>query len=106
MTQSRVFDINRQSSCLPFTGRSVRQSLPSIVSKSNAKKNGLPRWNSKSRNCGFPFADLGKHTATSVPDTKLTVLDGEIVCVDKKGDNAIPMAAERAKMGPDCCIHF
>ena len=31
------------------------------------------------------FADLGKDIAASVPNTKLTVLDGEIVCIDKKG---------------------
>src|SRR5437763_791016 len=40
-----------------------------------------------SRN-GHPFssfAELGKHVAASVPNTKLTVLDGEIVCLDRKG---------------------
>src|SRR2546421_2138434 len=40
-----------------------------------------------SRN-GHPFssfAELGKHIAASVPNTKLTVLDGEIVCLDRKG---------------------
>src|SRR5207253_4436122 len=31
------------------------------------------------------FADLGKQVAASVPNTKLTVLDGEIVCLDRKG---------------------
>src|SRR5438477_6647481 len=40
-----------------------------------------------SRN-GHPFssfAELGKHVAASVPNTKLTVLDGEMVCLDRKG---------------------
>jgi hypothetical protein len=40
-----------------------------------------------SRN-GHPFAsfaELAKHIAASVPNTNLTVLDGEIVCIDKKG---------------------
>jgi ATP-dependent DNA ligase len=40
-----------------------------------------------SRN-GNPFAsftDLAKNIAAGIPDTKLTVLDGEIVCLDEKG---------------------
>src|ERR671922_1785122 len=40
-----------------------------------------------SRN-GHPFAsfaDLSSHIAAAIPNTKLTVLDGEIVCVDRKG---------------------
>jgi len=40
-----------------------------------------------SRN-GNPFAsftDLAKNIAACIPDTKLTVLDGEIVCLDRKG---------------------
>ena len=40
-----------------------------------------------SRN-GHPFSsfsELGKHIAASVPNIKLTVLDGEIVCLDRKG---------------------
>ncbi|HEV2732195.1 MAG TPA: hypothetical protein VGV15_19365 [Terriglobales bacterium] len=40
-----------------------------------------------SRN-GHPFAsfaDLAENITASIPNTKLTVLDGEIVCVDKKG---------------------
>jgi bifunctional non-homologous end joining protein LigD len=40
-----------------------------------------------SRN-GHPFAsfaDLAKQIAASIPNTKLTVLDGEIVCIDRKG---------------------
>src|SRR2546429_8123915 len=40
-----------------------------------------------SRN-GHPFssfAELGKHIAASVPNTKLTVLDGEIGCLDRTG---------------------
>jgi hypothetical protein len=40
-----------------------------------------------SRN-GHPFAsfaELSEHIAASVPNTRLTVLDGEIVCVDQKG---------------------
>ena len=31
------------------------------------------------------FADLAKNIAVCIPDTKLTVLDGEIVCLDRKG---------------------
>jgi bifunctional non-homologous end joining protein LigD len=31
------------------------------------------------------FADLAKNIATSIPSTNQTVLEGEIVCVDKKG---------------------
>jgi bifunctional non-homologous end joining protein LigD len=31
------------------------------------------------------FADLAKNIATSIPSTRMTVLDGEIVCVDRKG---------------------
>jgi len=31
------------------------------------------------------FADLAKDIGAAVPNTKLTVLDGEIVCLDKKG---------------------
>jgi ATP-dependent DNA ligase len=40
-----------------------------------------------SRN-GHPFAsfaDLAENIAASIPNTRLTVLDGEIVCVDKNG---------------------
>jgi|ERR1700757_2865471 bifunctional non-homologous end joining protein LigD len=40
-----------------------------------------------SRNCN-PFAsftDLAKNIDSYIPNTKLTVLDGEIVCLDKKG---------------------
>jgi len=40
-----------------------------------------------SRN-GNPFAsfsDLTKDIAAGIPNTKLTALDGEIVCLDKKG---------------------
>jgi ATP dependent DNA ligase domain len=31
------------------------------------------------------FADLAMHIAAGVPSKQITVLDGEIVCVDKKG---------------------
>jgi ATP-dependent DNA ligase len=31
------------------------------------------------------FADLATHIAAAVPNTRLNVLDGKIVCVDKKG---------------------
>src|SRR5438128_2630478 len=45
----------RRSSCLRSSNRSVRKSLPSQVSKSNAKKHGgFPRRNIRFLNCGLP----------------------------------------------------
>ena len=40
---------------------------------------------SRNGNAFASFADLAKAVAAAVPSTGLTVLDGEIVCVDKKG---------------------
>jgi bifunctional non-homologous end joining protein LigD len=40
---------------------------------------------SRNRNPFASFADLAKNIAISVSNTQLTVLDGEIVCVDRKG---------------------
>jgi hypothetical protein len=35
------------------------------------------------------FADLGERIAASLPNLKQAVLDGEIVCIDKKGKAAV-----------------
>ena len=51
---SETFDSRRRSSCLRSVNLSVRKSLPSLIRRSNAKKQGSPRWKSKSLNCGLP----------------------------------------------------
>src|SRR5437764_10503887 len=45
---------SRRSSCLRSSNRSVRKSFPSQVNKSNAKKHGGLRRNSRFLNCGLP----------------------------------------------------
>ena len=40
---------------------------------------------SRNGNAFASFSDLGKNIAACIPNSKLTVLDGEIVCLDRKG---------------------
>jgi bifunctional non-homologous end joining protein LigD len=48
-------------------------------------ENGRCRLLSRNGNPFASFAELAQNIATSVPSTRLTIIDGEIVCLDKNG---------------------
>ena len=48
-------------------------------------ENGRSRLISRNGHPFASFSDLAQDIRAALPNTKLTVLDGEIVCLDKKG---------------------